>query len=521
MAQIDDEAPKVMASPAFSRERLEELRKALGPFASAVQSMKMPMVLTDRGPGHPILFANESLLALTGHRFSELAGRPVSILLRNNGRESDVSAISAGLDSKAHGALEAICCRADGEEYLATVFFSPIGDELNDALYHTLAFIEVSGRVDRLIKQRSQLAELYTRAPGFIAATEGPEHRFTFANPAYERLVGRYDFIGQTVADVLPEIRDQGFIAILDTVYRTGEPFVGEAMPIRLSADGRGAYETRYIDFVYQPVRDDRGKVTGLFAEGSDVTAEKTAEQQLALLRSEIAHVSRVNIMGMMAATLAHELNQPLAAISMFASAGLRSLRAGTAPLEHLEDVLGEVEGAARRAGDVIRSIRDLTRRGETSRTCFSLTEALAESARLVRVGDCNSSSIVVAISDDIPVVADRVQIQQVVINLLRNACAAKTAQPNTVTLGAHVAADAIVVSVRDQGQGLSVEAAQNIFIWTDSRKEGGTGLGLAICRTIVESHGGRIWLEQSDLSGSEFRFSLPQNTEGCSNNER
>ncbi|TCJ39553.1 PAS domain-containing protein [Parafrankia sp. BMG5.11] len=512
----------MMALPGSSRQRLEELRHTLGPFASAVQSMKMPMVLTDRGPGHPILFANESLLALTGHRFSELAGHPLSILLRNSGRASDVSAISAGLDSNAHGALEAICCRANGEEYLASVFFSPIGDKLADVRYHTLAFIEVSGRVDRLIKQRNQLQELYARAPGFIAATEGPEHRFTFANPAYERLVGRSDFVGQTVADVLPEVRDQGFIAILDTVYRTGEPFVGEAMPIRLSPDGgEETYETRYIDFVYQPVRDDTGKVTGLFAEGSDVTAEKTAEQQLALLRSEIAHVSRVNTMGMMAATLAHELNQPLAAISMFASAGLRSLQAGTAPLEHLKDVLSEVEGAAQRAGDVIRSIRDLTRRGETSQTCFNLTEALAESARLVRRGECNSSSIVLAISDEIRVIADRVQIQQVVINLLRNACAAKGARANTVTLNAQVDVDAVIVSVSDQGQGLSVEAAQNVFTWTDSTKEGGTGLGLAICRTIVESHGGRIWLEQSDQSGSEFRFSLPHKTKGCLDDER
>lgn len=126
-----------------------------------------------------------------------------------------------------------------------------------------------------------------------------------------------------------------------------------------------------------------------------------------------------------------------------------------------------------------------------------------------------------VAISDKIPVIADRVQIQQVVINLLRNACAAKAARANTVTLNAQVDVDAVIVSVRDQGQGLSVEAAQNVFTWTDSTKEGGTGLGLAICRTIVESHGGRIWLEQSGQSGSEFRFSLPHKKEGCPDDKR
>lgn len=509
MTQANDEAGRMVRLAGSPKERLEQLSAALGPFAHAVQSAKMPMILTDREPSHPVLFANESFLALTGYQHNELSGRRVSLLLRNSGREGDVSAIINGLDSGAHGALEAVCCRANGEEYLATVFFSPIGDDPS-ASYHMLAFIEVSGRIDRLIRQRDQLKELYTQAPGFIATTVGPEHRFTFANPSYERLIGRSNFIGQTVADVLPEVRDQGFIKILDTVYRTGEPFVGQAAPIRLMAAQGGALETRYINFVYQPVRDEAGKVSGLFAEGSDVTAEIVAEQQLSLLRSEVAHTSRVNTMGMMAATLAHELNQPLAAISMIAGAGIRMTRSGLAPPQQLEGILHDIEEAAQRAGAVIRSIRDLTRRGETSRSPFNLNEALAESARLVRGGECHQCRIDIAASDEIMVTADRVQIQQVVINLLRNACVAGGGHTNTVTIDARLAEGRVTVAVRDEGQGLSLEAAENIFTWTDSTKEGGTGLGLAICRTIVEGHGGRIWLEQSDQTGSEFRFTIP-----------
>ena len=115
-------------------------------------------------------------------------------------------------------------------------------------------------------------------------------------------------------------------------------------------------------------------------------------------------------------------------------------------------------------------------------------------------------------IASDLALRADRVQIQQVIINLVRNGCdAASGLKEQKVTVAAELTGNEVVVSVRDTGLGLAAESAQDIFTWVDSSKESGMGLGLSICRTIVETHGGRIWLEDSNASGSEFRFSLPQ----------
>lgn len=161
------------------------------------------------------------------------------------------------------------------------------------------------------VQHRQSLHELYDHAPGFIATTTGALHTFEFANASYKRFVGCDDLVGRTVADVMPEIIEQGIITVLDDVYRTGEPFVGSSMQIKLLNPVTGARDLRSIDVVYQPVRGAKGEIVGLFCEGYEVTARNAAQQIIAALQAQMIHVSRVNAMGTMAATLAHELNQP------------------------------------------------------------------------------------------------------------------------------------------------------------------------------------------------------------------
>jgi two-component system sensor kinase FixL len=506
-----------------AEQRVEHFRQALGPFVVAAENTRMAMILTDEEiERHPVVFANDSFLSLSGFRRREILGKGIAYLLRAVTDRNTLSIIESALDAGLSDTVEAQCRRADGSEYLATVFFSPVPDDRGVIRQYFLCFVEVSGRIDRLLRQRDEFNMLYERAPGFIAVSEGPEHRFKFANAAYKQLVGREHLIGRRIVDALPELAEQGFVELLDQVFRTGEPFVGTNVPVRLLTDaGRGSM-LHYLNFVYQPVRDEQDLVAGLFIEGFDVTAERLAAEQLAIIQDDLTHASRVNAMGMMAATLAHELNQPLTAVANYAGTCSRLVDPSSHNASLLVEALGGIEAAAQRAGDIIRNVRELTRRGETPKATFNLKLAVSECVRLVSAGGCPAAAIDNHTPDDLLVLGDRIQIQQVLINLLRNGCDATEGKLHgRVTVDAARKGGEVVVSITDTGSGLSVEVAENIFNWTSSTKEAGTGLGLAISRTIVEAHNGRIWLERSDEFGSRFCFSVPlASTDGGSDGD-
>lgn len=506
------ETPDFIASQKSAEERVERFRQALGPFVVAAETTRMAMVFTDaEGERNPLVFVNESFEKLTGFTRDAIIGREVLSLLRDVADRGTLSSIADALKAGRDGTWELQCRRADGGEFLAAVYLSPVRDRDGAIRQNFLSFVELGGHIERMLKQRNELHALYEQAPGFIATSEGPDHVFTFANASYKRLVGRADLIGRTVAEALPEIADQGFTGHLDRVFETGEPFLGTSMPIRFDPQGDRAATLRYVNLVYQPVRNASDRITGLFCEGYDVTLEREAADHLATLQAELIHLSRVNAMGAMATTLAHELNQPLAAISNYFAGCLRLIDLNSIAAEQLRAGLMATEEASQRAGDIIRHLRDLTRRGAPAKTSFDLKTAVGECVRLVRAGGNGDVDIVDLTPVDLTMVGDRVQIEQVVINLLRNACeAVAAADHRRVTIAALCECGHLTVSVSDTGTGVSAEAAKGIFRWTDSEKKGGMGLGLSISRTIVEGHEGHIWLERSDGTGSTFCFSVP-----------
>lgn len=351
---------------------------------------------------------------------------------------------------------------------------------------------------------------IYDDAPGFIAIAAGEDHRFVYANTSYRRFVKRDDLIGRTVADALPDIAEQGFIELLDTVYRTGQPFCGKDLPITIRDPASGSLQRRWIDVLYQPVRDRNGAITGLFCEGHDVTDLHEKKEALAALEMRMIHVSRVNAMGTMAATLAHELNQPLTAISNYL-AGVR-IRDGRLPdAERLTMALDGIREATQRATGIIDHLRQLTKHRQHNREPFGLREAIEECVRLVqsscgvRVGFDNR------VAPDTIMTADRIKIQQVLINLIQNACEAMAdTDDGQVTIGAIEDDRSVTVCVADTGPGVSPDSIATMFSWTETTKDEGMGIGLSICRTIVELYCGSIWLERSGPDGAEFRFCLP-----------
>ncbi|GAA0731759.1 PAS domain-containing sensor histidine kinase [Sphingomonas japonica] len=459
-----------------------------------------------------IAAANDAFLALSGYDRLKLEDTSLTKFLGRLTDATTAASVRRAVEAQKSGAWETQCRRSDGSEFLAAIFLTPVPEEENKIYRYFLSLIDIGAPVARLLDQRNELHALYENAPGFIATSTGPNHQFTFANAAYKRFVRRDDLVGRTVAEAIPEIVTQGFVDLLDTVFRTGEPFEGRNIEMAITDAKTGKSQTRYCDFVYQAVRDAGGKIVGLFCEGYDVTAQRESAEALAELQSELIHLSRVNAMGAMATTLAHELNQPLSAITNYAVGAQRLLNAPDSDPARLSNVLRSIEEASHRAGEIIRNLRELTRRREPARIDFDLKVAASECLRLVRATASPGIAFVDAVPDAMMLAADRIQIQQVIINLLRNACdAVRDSDRQEIVLGALSDGTSDVLYVCDTGPGLELEAARNIFSWSDTAKEGGMGLGLSICRTIIEGHRGRIWLEQSGPQGSEFRFSLPR----------
>ena len=149
---------------------------------------------------------------------------------------------------------------------------------------------EAESATRALQRETAGLRDLFMQAPGFMAVLSGPDHVFTLANTAYQHLTGHRDIIGKTVARALPELAGQGFSALLDTVFSTGEPYVGLSAPVTLIQTPGGAPRERFLDFIYQPIRDSDGLVVGIFVEGSDVTERVRAEAHRKLLLDELNH---------------------------------------------------------------------------------------------------------------------------------------------------------------------------------------------------------------------------------------
>jgi two-component system sensor kinase FixL len=224
-------------------------------------------------------------------------------------------------------------------------------------------------------------------------------------------------------------------------------------------------------------------------------------------------HVSRLTALGEMASALAHELNQPLTAASNFMKGCLVLLKRKPLDEARLEQMISQGSEQALRAGQIIRRLRDFVAKGEADRRIESLPKLLEEAGALAMVGARERS---VRLRYEIDrrvdlVLADKVQIQQVALNLIRNAIEAMEDSPRKdLVVGARPAADDMVeVWVSDTGHGISDEAAEQLFQPFMTTKSHGMGIGLSISRTIIEAHGGRIWVEPNPGGGAIFRFTL------------
>jgi two-component system sensor kinase FixL len=247
-----------------------------------------------------------------------------------------------------------------------------------------------------------------------------------------------------------------------------------------------------------------------------DLSEKQAAEEHIEALRADLIHVARVSAMGTMASTLAHELNQPITAVANYVQ-GVRDLldTPHEDDLPMIRDALDDARNEALRAGNIVRRLREFVARGEVEKSVENLAVLIDEAAKLALIGAREKGVNVVFALDPqaTAVLVDKVQTQQVMINLMRNAIEAMSASPvreltvTTLPVSPHM----VQVTVADTGPGVPEHVATNLFSAFNSSKSEGMGLGLSICRTIVEANGGRIWMESRAAGGTLFNFTIPQ----------
>jgi PAS domain S-box-containing protein len=296
----------------------------------------------------------------------------------------------------------------------------------------------------------------------------------------------------------------------IDDAIQTGEDFDSEYRLILHDGIVRWMSTRGSVHF------DDAGKPARLLGISIDITARKQAELDAQRDRAELSHLSRVALMGEMSASIAHELNQPLAGILSNASAGQRFIDKGDVDLREIRELLGDIIADGRRASDVMLGIRGMVKKGQVARRSVDLNEVVMDAVRMVSP-DAVLRSCQVETSLDASLSAiegDPVQLQQVLLNLVINAFDAMRDTPlprRKVVIATQSNSDATVrTSVRDYGAGISEEMRDRVFDPFFTTKNEGLGMGLAIVRSIVESHGGTITIENANGGGARFGFVLP-----------
>ncbi len=316
--------------------------------------------------------------------------------------------------------------------------------------------------------------------------------------------------VGENVSMLMPSPYREAHDSYLSRYLKTGERHIigigrvvvgerkdGSTFPMELAVGEMRPGEERYF--------------TGFVR---DLSQRQETEARLQELQSELIHISRLTAMGEMASTLAHELNQPLSAIANYIK-GSRRLIDNEAD-EHwarLRDALDKAGEQALRAGDIIRRMRDFVSRGESERRVESVAKLIEEASALALVG-AKEHGVRVRFQFDRNhdlVLADKVQVQQVLLNLVRNAIEAMVdvEERELVLSTAPARDDMIEVSVADTGPGLAEEVARQLFQPFVTTKRHGMGVGLSISRTIIQSHGGEIWAESNESGGTTFHFTL------------
>jgi PAS domain S-box-containing protein len=330
-------------------------------------------------------------------------------------------------------------------------------------------------------------------------------------NPALQKMVGAVNSSAflESVDKLLGD-KDRTFLRAL-VAFANGDSFY-EGETELFGLDGRRVPVLFTITF---PARSDGER--NVLAFVVDITERRQAQDALLAAQAELAHAARVATLGELTASIAHEVNQPLAAIVTNGEAGMRWLRRDVPNLEEVAAAIGRVVGEGRRASEIVTRIRAFLKKQPVQQDSHEIAEIISEAAMLVeRELWKDHVTLKIETGPDLPRVrGDRIQLQQVLVNLMVNAGQAMSEQdgPRIVTLRTNMSpgeSGTLTMTVEDTGPGIAPEHLPRLFAPFFTTKHGGMGMGLAICRTTVEAHGGQLSAESTPGSGATFRLTLP-----------
>jgi len=387
---------------------------------------------------------------------------------------------------------------------VVSLFFLPVlaamGFELADNV------IRAAQLSNELRESEGRFRLVVESSPAALAMVD-PAGQISLVNHRMETLFGytRAELIGQPVATLVPELpsgRD-GDLRHDEAGDTTRELLVH-------CKDGSGIDVEIGLNFIATP----EGRC--MLASMMDRTDRKRAEREAAQHRSELAHLSRVTMLGVLSGSIAHELNQPLTSILSNAQAAGRFLAQEPVDLDEVRDILADIVDEDKRAGEIIHRLRELLRKGEVRQVPLNVNHVVREVLSLIQSDLVNNDVATLCdLSPDLPkVIGDFVQLQQVLLNLIINACDAMRVQSQGDRLvGVRTEAfgdGAVHVSVSDQGEGIAPEKLLQVFEPFYTTKSQGLGLGLSVCRTLIQAHGGQLWATNNDGPGASFHFTLP-----------
>ena len=359
----------------------------------------------------------------------------------------------------------------------------------------------------------SHLRSILATVPDAMVVIDETGHILSFSAAA-ERMFGynEEEVLGENVSMLMPSPDRERHDSYLENYRDTGERKIIGIGRVT-TARHRDGYTFPIELSVGEALLDEKRIFTGFI---HDITQRQNVERRLQDLQSELAHVGRVSEMASFASSLAHELNQPLTAIANYCEAARDLLGNGSdrETLDTVQEALDEASKESVRAGQIVRRLRNFISRGETEQRVESLGRLITEANALALVGSREHGiEVQVQLDPDADLVfVDRIQVQQVLTNLIRNAIDAMidSNQKSLIIRTSAEPQDYVTVTVEDTGPGISESVVAELFQPFVTSKSAGMGIGLSICRTIVESHGGRIWFEKRPGGGTAFHFTLP-----------